>query len=81
MGKVRSSLVKRLANQFINYYPDKFGTNYEENKKLVSSLSPIDSKKLRNGVAGYITSLVKHKIAMANAPPPLDYDEYEEDEQ
>ncbi len=80
MGKVRNSLVKRLAKQFVNYYPEKFTINYDENKKLVSSLSPIDSKKLRNGVAGYITSLVKHKIAMANAPPPMDYDEYEEEQ-
>ncbi len=80
MGKVRGRLVKRLANQFLAYYPEKFTINYEENKKLVSSLSPIDSKKMRNGVAGYITSQVKRKIALANAPPPMDYDEYEEEQ-
>jgi small subunit ribosomal protein S17e len=39
-------------------YPDKFTTDFENNKKLVDALTNISSSKLRNRVAGYTTRLV-----------------------
>ena len=63
MGKVRTSLVKRTARELLEAYPDLFTDNFETNKKLVSSLAEWKSKKLRNQVAGYITSLVKQRLA------------------
>ena len=39
----------------------KFGIDFNENKKILDSLSTITSKALRNRVAGYITRLLKNE--------------------
>ncbi|NIR86819.1 30S ribosomal protein S17e [Candidatus Bathyarchaeota archaeon] len=57
MGKVRPERVKRIARELVKRYPDKFTTDFEDNKKLVESLLRISSTKLRNRIAGYITRL------------------------
>ena len=57
MGKVRTEQVKRIAQELIKRNPDKFSTDFENNKKLVKSLTRISSTKLRNRVAGYVTRL------------------------
>ena len=58
MGKVRTEHVKRMARELIERFPDKFTTDFENNKKLVDALTNISSTKLRNRVAGYTTRLV-----------------------
>ena len=58
LGNVRSEKVKRAARELLRRYPDKFTTDFEENKKVIASLAKIPSKKLRNNVVGYITRLV-----------------------
>ncbi len=54
-------MVKKMARELVERFPDKFTTDFENNKKLVESLTNISSKKLRNKVAGYITQLQKQK--------------------
>jgi len=58
LGKVRPERVKRVARELVERYPDKFTTNFEDNKKLVETLIETSSIKLRNRIAGYITSLI-----------------------
>ncbi len=58
MGKVRPERVKSIARELVKRYPDKFTTDFEDNKKLVESLVNISSTKLRNRIAGYITRLL-----------------------
>lgn len=58
MGKVRPERVKRIARELVSRHPDKFTTNFENNKKLVETLIETSSTKLRNRIAGYITSLI-----------------------
>ena len=58
---VRLWLVKRIARELVERFPEKFTTDFENNKKLVESLTNISSKKLRNKVAGYITQLQNQK--------------------
>lgn len=58
MGNVRSEKVKRAARELIRKYPDKFTSDFEENKKILSSIAFIPSIRLRNSIAGYITRLV-----------------------
>lgn len=58
MGKVRTKLVKRIARELLERYPDLFTRDFNTNKQLVSKLAIIPSKKLRNQIAGYITHLV-----------------------
>ncbi len=58
MGKVRNETIKKFARSLIEKFPDKFAQDYEENKKIIGEVAEINSKKLRNQIAGYITSLV-----------------------
>jgi len=58
LGNVRPDKIKRIARELIRKYPDKFTTNFEENKKILSNIALIPSTRLRNSVAGYITRLM-----------------------
>lgn len=57
MGKVRSSLIKRTAKRTLSKYPERFSKDFEHNKKAVSDVLIFPSKRMRNMVAGYLTSL------------------------
>jgi len=46
-----------MARELVERFPDKFTTNFENNKKLVDALTNISSTKLRNRIAGYTTRL------------------------
>jgi len=54
--------VKRLGSELLQRYPNKFGTEFEPNKKAVNEVAIVTSKVLRNELAGYITSYL-HKQA------------------
>ena len=58
MGKVRPEKVKKIARDLVKRFPDRFTTNFEENKVALQSMATIYSSKLRNLIAGYITRLV-----------------------
>lgn len=58
MGKVRTKLVKRVARELLEKYPDLFTRNFEHNKQVVKRVATIPSKRLRNKIAGYITHLI-----------------------
>ena len=57
MGKVRIASVKKMSRDLITLYPDKFGTDYEANKKAFEPLVDARTKRLRNRIVGYITRL------------------------
>uniref|UniRef100_A0A7C5TGM4 Small ribosomal subunit protein eS17 n=1 Tax=Ignisphaera aggregans TaxID=334771 RepID=A0A7C5TGM4_9CREN len=59
MGKVRIGLVKRTARRLISSYPNIFTEDFQNNKELVKKFVVVNSKKIRNQIAGYITQLVK----------------------
>ena len=54
-------LIKRTSNELVEKHPNKFKKDFTENKKIVSSLTDVKSKKIRNIVAGYVTRLVKNR--------------------
>lgn len=58
MGKVRSEQVRRIVQGLLDQNPDKFTTDFENNKKVMESLTIISSKRLKNIVAGYATRLM-----------------------
>ncbi len=64
MGKVRTIIVKRTARKILEMFPDRVSLSFEENKKLVSEVVNVPSKKLRNQIAGYLTHLVKIRRKM-----------------
>ena len=58
MGRVRTVQVKSLTQELVEIYADKFNNDFENNKKVVDEVAEMQSKKMRNKVAGYITHLV-----------------------
>ena len=61
MGRIKTQLVKRITNELLKNHKEVFKTDFEENKKLVTELADIPSKKHRNTIAGYVTRKVKAK--------------------
>ena len=57
MGKVRTGVVKRVSKELVKRYGDRFGTDFESNKKFLSSLGIVVTKKMRNKLIGYVTHL------------------------
>ena len=52
---IRPSYIKSLASQLLNEKGDIFTNNFEENKPLVTQYTNVQSKVIRNRIAGYIT--------------------------
>jgi len=61
MGKVRSTLIKRTAKKTLKKYPERASKDFSENKKAVSDLLILPSKRMRNRVAGYLTRLFRQQ--------------------
>ena len=59
MGRIRTTFIKRLSQGVLEAYPDRFGANFEENKKALDELGIFDEKGTRNKVAGFIVNLSK----------------------
>jgi small subunit ribosomal protein S17e len=66
LGKVRTEMIKRISIELIERYPYSFGTDFEPNKQFLKQVGLDVSKKLRNKVAGYVTTIVKSDL-MAEA--------------
>ena len=61
MGRIRNRAIKRSGKALISLHNGKFSNNFEDNKKAVMETAEIESKKIRNVLAGYITKLMKRK--------------------
>ena len=61
MGKVKTEQVKRVGDTLMERFPSKFVNNFDENKRLVDSLTQGTTTRVRNQIAGYIT----HKMSLA----------------
>ncbi|MFB6131832.1 MAG: 30S ribosomal protein S17e [Halanaeroarchaeum sp.] len=52
---IKPDYVKKTGRLLLERYPDAFGTDFEHNKESVDQLTNIDSKGVRNRIAGYVT--------------------------
>ncbi|WP_411964161.1 30S ribosomal protein S17e [Haloferax sp. YSMS24] len=52
---IKPKYVKQLGNILLERYPQAFNTDFETNKDSVSELTTVESKSVRNRIAGYIT--------------------------
>lgn len=52
---IKPGYVKKTGNVLLEEYSDAFNADFEHNKKGVDTLTNIDSKDVRNRVAGYIS--------------------------
>jgi len=59
MGRIKTSFIKHIARELFEKNPNSFSTSFEDNKKVVEQQADIKSKRIRNIVSGYITTLKK----------------------
>lgn len=52
---IKPAYVKKTAALLMERYPKAFGSDFEHNKDLVTELTNIESKSVRNRIAGYVT--------------------------
>ncbi|ADQ66698.1 30S ribosomal protein S17e [Halogeometricum borinquense] len=52
---IKPKYVKQLGKVLLDKYPQAFNTDFETNKESVSKLTNVESKGVRNRIAGYIT--------------------------
>ena len=53
---IKPAYVKKTATLLMERYPDAWGNDFEHNKELVTELTNVESKNVRNRIAGYIAS-------------------------
>ncbi|MFW6272774.1 MAG: 30S ribosomal protein S17e [bacterium] len=61
MGRIKTSLVKRVTQEVIEKYGDELSKDYNENKEIIKKHLNTPSKKITNIVTGYATRLRKTK--------------------
>ena len=61
MGRIKTTLIKRTGKKLMAMHKDTFKKEFSENKKIVSKLVDVPSKKMRNILAGYMSRLSKKK--------------------
>ncbi len=61
----KPTYIKSVSDELLSKYRERFSDNFDENKQMVTELTTIESKQVRNRVAGSITHRVnlkqKHK--------------------
>lgn len=58
---IKPTYIKNLGTKLMEKYPDAFSPDFEENKKIVAEHTNIESKAIRNRVAGYISRKLRIK--------------------
>jgi small subunit ribosomal protein S17e len=58
LGKVKTEQIKHLGKELMTRFPNKFTTNFDENKRLVDQLTKGTTTRVRNQIAGYITRTI-----------------------
>ena len=53
--------IKRLSNEVLNEYSERFGTDFSSNKQTLNEITVIRSKGLKNEIAGYITKMLQRQ--------------------
>jgi small subunit ribosomal protein S17e len=52
---IKPKYVKQMGNSLLERYPEAFNADFETNKENVTELTNVESKGVRNRIAGYIT--------------------------
>ena len=62
---IKPAYVKKTGNILLERYPDAFTTDFEQNKESVEKLTNVESKGVRNRIAGYVTRKKSSQAATA----------------
>lgn len=52
---IKPDYVKKTGAVLLERYPDAFSSDFDHNKESVRELTNIESKSVRNRIAGYVT--------------------------
>ncbi len=55
MGSIRQTYIKSTVDALLRQYPNEFGADFNENKAKVEKLANVQTKEVRNRLAGYVT--------------------------
>lgn len=58
---IKPSYIKTIGNELVNKQRESFTNTFDENKQQLEKSAVIDSKRVRNRVAGYITRKINTK--------------------
>lgn len=56
MGRVKNVAIKNLGKDMLKQHPEEKPSNFDEAKSFVTKNKKIESKRIRNMVAGYIAN-------------------------
>ncbi|BCU70583.1 30S ribosomal protein S17e [Stygiolobus caldivivus] len=59
MGNVYTKDIKRVAKELYEKFKDQVSPDFSSNKKLVDAYVDVQSKKVKNRIAGYLTRYAK----------------------
>ena len=63
---IKPAYIKKMGTRLLDRYPEAFSTDFGQNKESVAKLTNIDSKGVRNRVAGYVTRRQRRQVAAAS---------------
>lgn len=52
---IKPSYIKTVGVELLSRYGPRFSNSFDENKQIVTEVTTIESKRVRNRVAGYVT--------------------------
>ena len=58
---IKPSYIKTLGNELVAKQRTNFSNNFEENKQQLGKSAVVESKRVRNRIAGYITRKINTK--------------------
>ncbi|MBI3027808.1 30S ribosomal protein S17e [Candidatus Woesearchaeota archaeon] len=68
MGRIKTLLIKRIAEKLVKVHAQEFTSEFGKNKALVDKYTTVSSAKIRNAIAGYAARLVKRRIMLEKEP-------------
>jgi small subunit ribosomal protein S17e len=64
---IKPAYIKKIGRELMERYPDVFDSDFESNKEAVTELTNVESKTVRNRIAGYVT---RHSGTHEEEEPP-----------
>jgi small subunit ribosomal protein S17e len=55
MGSIRQTYIKSTVDALLRKYPGEFSGDFNNNKEKVEKLSSVQTKVIRNRLAGYVS--------------------------
>ena len=61
MGRIKTKAIKRVTQQLMREHMEAFSGDFAKNKEVMRNFIEVNSPKIGNIIAGYITKLVKSR--------------------